>query len=154
MRRARSRRCNCFGQIDAPRASRALALLAVYSDSAEVRQTATQTLRGRDTREYLGALIALLRKRVKYEVRPVGGPGSPGVLFVEGQQFNVQRLYAPPAFPMGLIQPGDQVTSSYGLPVLSRFLGTTVETKRQITDQQSQRRRPLLHGGFRPADGN
>ncbi len=42
-------------------------------------------------------MIGLLRKRVKYEVRPVGGPGSPGVLFVEGERFNVQRLYVPTA---------------------------------------------------------
>ncbi len=127
-----------LSQLDSPGASRALALLAVYSDSAEVRRSATQILRTRDTREYLGALIALLHKRLKYEVRPVGGPGSPGVLFVEGQKFNVQRLYAPPPFPTGLIQPGDQVIFEYGLPVLSRFLGTTVETKTQIVDQQSR----------------
>ena len=126
-----------LGQLDTPKASRALALLAVYSDSAQVRRAAAETLRGRDTREYLGSLIALLRKRVKYEVRPVGGPGSPGVLYVEGKEFNVQRLYAPPAFPAGMIQPGDQITlDNYGMPVLSRFLGETVQTKQQITAQQ------------------
>ena len=36
---------------------------------------------------------------LKYEVKPVGGPGSPGVLFVEGEQFNVARFYAPPPPP-------------------------------------------------------
>ena len=125
-----------FGQLDTPKASRALALLAVYSDSAQVRRTATETLRGRDSREYLGSLITLLRKRIKYEVRPVGGPGSPGALFVEGKQFNVQLLYAPPAFPTGLIHPGDQIVfDRAGLPVLSRFVGETVEAK-QVTDRQ------------------
>ena len=35
----------------------------------------------------------MLRKPFKYQVRPVGGPGSPGELFVEGERFNIQRLY-------------------------------------------------------------
>jgi hypothetical protein len=34
---------------------------------------------------------------LKYEVRPVGGPGSPGVLYVEGERFNVKHIYAPPS---------------------------------------------------------
>jgi hypothetical protein len=42
-----------LGQIDAPSATRALTLLAVFSDSAEVRRAATETLRGRDTRDFL-----------------------------------------------------------------------------------------------------
>ena len=118
-----------LGQIDSPRGSRGLALLALFSDSPTVRRCATETLRGRDSREYFGALIAMLRKRIKYEVRPVGGPGSPGVLFVEGKQFNVQRLYAPPAMPVVPVQPNDLLTTdAYGLPLISRYLGTTIET--------------------------
>ena len=35
----------------------------------------------------------MLRKPFKYQVRPVNGPGSPGVLFVEGERFNIQRMY-------------------------------------------------------------
>lgn len=118
-----------LGQIDSAGASCGLAQLAVFSDSAEVRRAATETLRGRDTREYLGAVIGLLRKRVKYEVRPVGGPGSPGVLFVEGQEFNVQRLYAPPPLPNIPLFAGESVTyDAAGLPVVSRFLGSGIVT--------------------------
>lgn len=128
--RGQARAVQLLGQLDTPRASSALAFLAVFSDSAEVRRTATETLKGRDTREFLASVIALLRKRVKYEVRPVGGPGAPGVLFVEGERFNVQRLYAPPPMPNIPLFPGEMVTyDPAGLPVISRFLGSSVETK-------------------------
>jgi len=127
--RDHARAVQLLGQIDAAEASYDLAQLAVFSDSAEVRRAATETLRGRDTREYLGSVIRQLRKRVKYEVRPVGGPGSPGVLFVEGQEFNVQRLYAPPPMPNIPVFPGEFVTSdAAGLPVVTRFVGTGTTT--------------------------
>ncbi len=123
-----------LGQLDAPRASRGLAMLAVFSDSAEVRRAATETLRGRDTRDFLGSVIALLRRPVKYEVRPVGGPGSPGVLFVEGERFNVRRLYAPPPMPPIPLFAGESVTfDGYGLPVISRYLGSEIETSQRTS---------------------
>ena len=55
-----ARTSNCFGRIDAPDASRALAVLAVYARPAEVRRAAAETLARRDRREYLDALIAAL----------------------------------------------------------------------------------------------
>jgi hypothetical protein len=136
--RGRAKAVQLFGQIDAPRASRALAMLAVLDDSAEVRRAAIETLRGRDTREFLGPVIALLRKRVEYEVRPVGGPGTPGALFVEGQRFNVRRLYAPPPMPDIPLFAGESVSyDAYGSPVVSRFLGSSVET-RQVSHVESR----------------
>jgi len=110
-----------LGQIDSPPASRALASLAVFAKSAEARRVATETLRGRDTREYADLLISLIRDRIKYEVTPVGGPGSPGVLRVEGKKANINRVYAPPA---PSLQPGDQIgyDPQYG-PVVRRGVG-------------------------------
>lgn len=113
-----------LGQIDGAEATRALAVLGVFSPSAEVRRVATETLRRRDLREVVGWLIALIRKPMRYEVRPVDGPGSPGVLFVEGERFNVQRVYAPPPLPNIPLFPGEPITyDAAGLPVVSRFLG-------------------------------
>jgi hypothetical protein len=86
-----------LGQINAPAAARALAVLAVSGASPEVRQVATETLRRRDPRDFIGLLIDTLRTPLRYEVRPVGGPGSPGELFVEGERYNVRRTYAAPA---------------------------------------------------------
>ncbi len=79
----------------------------------------------------------VVAQRVKYEVRPVGGPGSPGVLFVEGQRFNVQRLYAPPPMPNIPVFPGELVTyDAAGLPVIQRFLGSTLETKQNTQTER------------------
>ena len=107
-----------LGHVDAAASTKALAFLAVFAPSAEVRRAATETLKGRDTREFGGWLVGLLRKMVRFEVRPVGGPGSPGVLFVEGQQANVRRVYAPPPVPNIPIPPGSQLEyDANGLPV-------------------------------------
>jgi len=86
-----------LGQIDGPLASRALVTLAVFSPAADVRQIAIQTLARRDPRDFVGLLVDRVRDPIKYEVRPVGGPGSPGVLFVEGKRYDVRRTYGTPA---------------------------------------------------------
>ena len=85
-----------LGQVESPAASQGLAFLAVASPSADVRRVAVETLRRRDVREFLGMVIGLLRKPLKYEVRMVDGPGSTGVLFIEGERYNVRRLYSLP----------------------------------------------------------
>ncbi|MEW4569640.1 polymorphic toxin-type HINT domain-containing protein [Tautonia sp. JC769] len=110
-----------LGQIDARDASRALAQLAAFSDDAEVRRLATETLKRRDAREWADALIPMVRKPIEYSVVPVGGPGSPGELYVAGKRYNYRRLYAAPPPPMIPMMPGDQfVVGPDGLPVLTR----------------------------------
>jgi hypothetical protein len=85
-----------FGQVDGPAASNALAALAIFNPSPDVRARATETLARRDPRDVIGRLIGLVRKPYRYEVRKVDGPGTVGRLFVEGQQFNLQRFYLDP----------------------------------------------------------
>lgn len=112
-----------LGHIDGAVASRTLAVLAVYGKTPEARRRAVETLRGRPDREYLDVLMALMTDPIRYEVRPVGGPGSPGVLTVEGQRFNVRRLYAPPPPPNVAPRPGDVITyDDLGMPVVTRPL--------------------------------
>jgi hypothetical protein len=82
-----------LGQIPTVASSRALVILAIYAKSSKVRRSAAETLAQRDPRESMDLLIAALRKPLKYEVKPINGPDSPGVLFVEGQQFNIRRFY-------------------------------------------------------------
>ena len=125
-----------LGQITAPQASRALAALAVFSPAADVRRVAVETLRQRDPRDFVGLWISLIRKPIEYEVQPVGGPGSPGGLFVHGSQANTQRVYRPMAMP-NLAQFGDlsQATSTVdqnGLSLLSVDLGTRADFSTQI----------------------
>lgn len=110
-----------LGQIDDRKATKALASLAVYGASPQVRRIATETLRQRDEADYFGLLTRLLVDPLRYEVRPVGGPGSPGVLFVEGERYNVKRYYAPPPPPRFHVQPGDMISyDELGLPVIIR----------------------------------
>ncbi len=109
-----------LGQIDSAASSRALAFASVFNDSAEVRRAATEILSRRDPREFAGLLVALLRDQINYEIKPVGGPGSPGALFIAGKKLNVQRVYAPPGMPT--FAPGFQNALTYdndGLPVVS-----------------------------------
>ena len=112
-----------LGHIDAPLSSKLLALLSVYGKSPDVRRRATETLRGRDPADYLEILAALMADPIKYEVKPVGGPGAPGALFVEGKEYNLRRVYAAPA-PNLTPLPGDIVTyDALGFPVIERKNG-------------------------------
>ncbi len=110
-------------RIDKPLATRVLAMLAVYGRTPEVRRKATEILRGRPAADYLELLVGLLVDTVKYEVKPVAGPGSPGILFVEGQRYNMARYYAPPLPPTVVPRPGDIITyDQLGMPVITRPL--------------------------------
>jgi len=88
-----------LSQIDGPAASRALALLAVLAETPELRRIATESLARRDSRDVIGLLINLLEEPTRYEVHPVGGPGTPGALVVETDSFIVRRLYSLPQLP-------------------------------------------------------
>lgn len=121
-----------LGQIEAAESSRALAVLAVGSRFAEVRRAAAETLVRRDPRDFAEWLANLMQKPVRYEVRPVAGPGSQGVLFVEGTEVNLKRLYSTPAGPT--LQPGDQLSlDAAGVPVATRFLGLVRTQPRMMT---------------------
>ncbi len=76
-----------LGQIDAPASSRALAMLATWGKSPDVRRAAAETLSHRDPREFLGLLIGRLRKPMRYEMglNPnLAGPRFP-YFAVEGE---------------------------------------------------------------------
>ena len=64
-----------LGQIDKPISSKVLAMFAVFGRTPEVRQRATETLRGRTAEDFLDLFIALLIDPINFEVKPVGGPG-------------------------------------------------------------------------------
>ncbi|MGC8642738.1 MAG: polymorphic toxin-type HINT domain-containing protein [Isosphaeraceae bacterium] len=114
---------NLLGQIDAPGSARALALLGLFSPSATVRQRCTEILRRRDPREYAGILVAMIRDPIKYKVKQVGGPGSPGAVTIEGKNANIQRRYSPPS-PVYIPAFNDTVfPDAFGQPVVYHPLG-------------------------------
>ncbi len=85
-----------LGRIEGERPSRALAGLAILGKTEVIRRAATESLVRRDHMGVLMNWIGLLHDPIKYEVKQVAGPGMPGVLFVEGEEFNVRRFYMPP----------------------------------------------------------
>jgi hypothetical protein len=115
-----------LGQIDKPISSKVLALIAVYGKTPDVRRQAIRILRQRPSQDFVEVLVGLMSDEFKYEVRPVRGPGQPGVLFVEGEKFSVNRFYAPPAPPDTSPQFGDLITyDRSGNPVIIRPLSPT-----------------------------
>jgi hypothetical protein len=113
-----------LGQIDSPGSSRALAVSALSSKSAEARGEAMQILRRRDPRDFAPLLVALIRDTIKYEVKPVNGPGSPGEILIKNKNVNIDRRYSPPPTPTIPVLPNDYVgTDASGLPVIYRGLG-------------------------------
>jgi tetratricopeptide (TPR) repeat protein len=110
-----------LGQIDSPGSSRALAVLALSSRSANVRQHATQLLTRRDPRDFAPFLVGLLRDPIKYEMQKVRGPGSRGELLVKGKDANVKRIYSPLDTPNVAMLPTDRMgVDAYGQPVILR----------------------------------
>ena len=85
-----------LGHIEGDRPTRALAGLAILGKTEVIRRAATETLARRNHMDFLMDWIGLLHEPIKYEVKQVAGPGMPGALFVEGEQFNVRRFYIPP----------------------------------------------------------
>ena len=70
----------------------------------------------RDLRDILGRLISLIRKPFKYQVRPWPVRDRRACLFIEGEKFNVQRVYRsmavdPAAMPAGARSPSAAVNA-------------------------------------------
>jgi hypothetical protein len=114
-----------LGKLDGIDASRALVSLAVSTSSDRVRMLAADRLAVRDPREFAAMLIGMLRDPIKYEVKPVKGPGSPGELYIQGERINTRHFYAAPASPVHF-QPGDAIGfDANGLPIINRVFGYT-----------------------------
>lgn len=110
-----------IGRIESAVATKTLALMSVYGRTPEVRRRATEVLRGRPDSEYLDVLMALMKDPLRYEVKSVGGPGSPGILLIEGERVNVRRLYSAPLPPDIRPMPGDIIQyDNLGMPVIIR----------------------------------
>ncbi len=140
-----------LGQIDGPLASRLLAQVALHGDSPSVRRVASETLIRRDPREYVELVIGQIRDVLKYEVSSVGGPGMPGVLLVEGEQYRVRRRYSPPTLPEATRQLIEVDEDTFVARVISetRVLTTARETEAlvgaRIVTSQINRRIKIEH---------
>jgi hypothetical protein len=106
-----------LGQIRSPSSSQLLAILAVFAPSGTVRGRAAETLRDRDADDYAQGLIDLIREPLRYLISPIMGPGSTGVLFVEGERVDDRRFYSASAPQMkeswGWVPSDDQILNVY-----------------------------------------
>jgi len=135
-----ARAVQLLGQIDAPSSSRALALMALISRSADVRRHSLETLTRRDPRDVAAFLVSLLRDPdprldpdpilYRYELQPVGWQdvGSPGILLVRGPRYNVARIHTVDE-SLTLMAFGLPVTPYWGYP--SRVMA---QRQRQFVD--------------------
>ena len=109
-----------LGQIDAIESSRALARFALLAESDDIRARAIDTLRRRDPREWADLPITLLRSKIVYTMKPVGGPDDPGILDIKTKTGNYKRIYRPGVAYQP--QPGDRIVAGpNGEPVVSRI---------------------------------
>lgn len=124
-----------LSQQDSPRASRLIALMAVQHNSDRIRNQSAQILHCRDPREFAGALIEAMGTPIAYEVRPVNGPGSPGVLFIDGERAFERRTYAPPtmlesASDMIFVPGPDGIPAAFLPAELNRIAQRTINAPR------------------------
>ncbi len=92
-----------LSQIEGPAASFWLTALAIEKRSPAVADHARRALAQRDPREIIGWLVNLIHKPFKYQLEQQDGPGSPSLLKVDGERFDLQRFYRPPDVDSRLI---------------------------------------------------
>jgi hypothetical protein len=108
--------------LDGPSAAFCLMLMALEKPAAEVRQRALRALARRDPRDVVGWLINLLHKPYKYDVRRGNGAGTTATLMLDGERFNLRRLYR---FP---------VVDPRFLPFGVNILGTVIQPLRPFQE--------------------
>jgi hypothetical protein len=107
--------------VASPASAKELARLAIMSDSTSVRETAIESLKTRETRDYVSQLIDTVQSPVEYKVQPVQGPGSQGALLIDTPRFTMLRTYdAPPAFNLASSFRGTVTYDGEGMPIVIR----------------------------------
>ncbi len=96
-----------LAQVEGSTASFDMLAIALQTPSSTVLKRASQALSRRDPRDPIGWLVALVRKPFKYELKPGDGPGSNAVLMVNGERFDIRRLYRMPGVKVDFISQGD-----------------------------------------------
>ena len=107
--------------IDRPASTQVLAFLAVYSTADKVRDAAMAALKTRSRRDYVPEIVAMIHSPATYQVLPVMGPGSRGVLLIDTPRFQLERSYdAPAAFTVSDQFYGYVGYDNNGLPIAIR----------------------------------
>ena len=122
-----------LGRIEGSEASRALAMMAVYSPFAGVRANSAQLLARRDPREFAALVASWIQDEIKYKTKAVDGPGSRGELFVEGKEAKLKRFYTPMREPTPM--PGHSVEfDEYGQLIARRYMGAFAGPRTRLSN--------------------
>ncbi|WP_165233271.1 polymorphic toxin-type HINT domain-containing protein [Aquisphaera insulae] len=128
-------------RIEGPKASNALVMLAILSPFESVRVRASSALLYRDPGDVIGTLVGLLRRPLKYKVIPGGSPGLAGQLLVDGEAFDLRKLYRYPDLPQAVAQV-ISLPSIFlkNLDLVDQFLASTNAMEQQFARQETIRR--------------
>ncbi len=102
-----------LGQIQGPEATSRLAMLAMQDPDAPVRDLAIEALASRDPREYIGPVISYVRTTPKLQIKPIGGPGDPGRIEVEGMEPREYLIPTMTEFRLGTGNPPEPIDTSW-----------------------------------------
>ncbi len=127
-----------LGHIDGERPSRALAGLAILGKTDVIRRAATETLARRNHMDILMNWIGLLHDPIKYEVKQVAGPGTPGTILVEGEEFNVRRFYMPPTTSQIGQSTSELIPDGFLLPLKNRLAASLATQARGKASRRSR----------------
>jgi hypothetical protein len=97
-----------LSRIDCPASSHALAAIALHDRWPEVPPVAIEALKRRDPRDYMNAMIGLMRRPLKYYINPITPRCTAGMLVIEGERTRTERVYT--------VQPGGSIGASGPLP--------------------------------------
>ncbi len=92
-----------LSQIEGPAASFWIAALAIKRPSPAIRDQARRALARRDPRNIIGWLVTVIHKPYQYELTQEQGPGTPALLKVNGERFDLERFYEPPPLDLRLV---------------------------------------------------
>ncbi len=111
-------------QIGGPEAISRLTLMALHDIEGPVFGDAIDALSRHDPRQFLGPVIDYVRVPPKITVKPIGGPGEPGRIEVEGME---PRIYAIPniaEFRVATGNPPTPIDTTWLSAMASRSLGS------------------------------
>ncbi len=85
-----------FSRIECPASSHALGVMSLIDRWPRVRTVAIRELKRRDPRDFIEAMIGLMRRPLKYHVSPVGPSDEPGMVVMENDRVRAVRVYEVP----------------------------------------------------------
>ena len=110
-----------LGQIDAPPSSGRLAILSIYGQTPEIRESAARAAQEARASRLRRVDRGSDPRPMTYQVRPVGGPGTQGALVIDSPRFRITRTYtAPQAFRLASAFKGYIGYDPNGLPAYMR----------------------------------